>query len=144
MKNSPATVAKTMKQAHVALLKDLSKLEVAARPGSAAGLAGLRERLGTTLTDVTAHFRLEEQGGYLDAVRKREPRLEHVAQQLSEEHGRLTQSLQALVREAQEAAGLTAGLGEKVREWIAQIRHHEARENEVVQDAFNTDLGAED
>jgi hypothetical protein len=144
MKNSSATVAKTMKQAHAALLKDLGKLEAAARPGSAAGLAGLREQLGATLTDVTAHFRFEEQGGYLDGVRKREPRLEHVAQQLAEEHGRLTQSLQALVREAQEATALTDGLGEKVREWVARLRHHEAHENEVVQDAFNTDLGADD
>jgi hypothetical protein len=144
MKKSPASVAERLAKAHAALLQDLHKLEEAARPESGEGLTGLTACLGTALDHITAHFRFEEENGYLDVVRTREPRLERAVQQLAEEHRQLNMSLETLLGEARAATGLGPGLGTKVREWVEQIRRHEAREDQVVQDAFNMDLGAED
>ena len=144
MEKLPPSLAEAMSRAHVALLEDLRALEGASRQESGEGLTGLRDRLAATLNHVAAHFRFEEENGYMDVVRTREPRLEHAVQQLGEEHRQLKQSLEALLGEARTATVLAPALGEKVRGWLGQIRRHEARENEVVQNAFNMDLGAED
>jgi hypothetical protein len=93
---------------------------------------------------LTEHFGYEEQKGYMDVVRKREPRLERAIQQLAEEHGQLRQSLDGLIGQAGTATGLNDNLRELIREWIERVRRHEIRENDLVQDAFNLDIGAED
>ena len=41
-------------------------------------------------------------------------------------------------------AGITALGVVNVRKWVAHLRQHESRENELVQDAFNRDITAED
>jgi hypothetical protein len=80
----------------------------------------------------------------MDVVRNREPRLEHAIGQLVEEHYQLAQSLEALLGTAGKAVELDDTLREGVRAWVERVRQHEAREDKLVQDAFNTDLGAED
>jgi hypothetical protein len=107
-------------------------------------LEELRARLAATYTHVTEHFRFEEHNGYMDTVRKREPRLERTIQQLAEEHHRLAQSLAELVAEAAATASLGSSLRDRIRSWIGNLREHETRESDVVQAAFNLDLGAED
>jgi hypothetical protein len=136
--------AEALSRAHAALLEDLAKLEAAARPASGMGLAELRACLGATQRHVTDHFRFEEQDGYMVPLVKREPRLERAIQQLAEEHGQLSRSLAALIGEANVAARLEALLGERVREWVQAIRHHEARESRLIQDALNMDIAAVD
>jgi hypothetical protein len=144
MKELQASVAEALARAHVAMLNDLRKLEkVASREGEE-GLAELRACLGATYTHVTEHFRFEEQNGYMDVVRKREPRLERAILQVGEEHRRLTQSLEGLVADARVGIRLDPVFRERVWAWIEWIRQHEARENELVGEAFNLDLGAED
>jgi hypothetical protein len=143
MESLPASVLEALDRAHVTLLEDLRRLEEAARPQAPGGLAPLRARLGATRNHIAQHFRFEEQGGYLDVVRQREPRLERAVAQLAEEHRKLLAGLDGLIREV--AAGPPdVALSDQVRAWVEQVRHHEAHENEVVQDAFNLDLGAED
>jgi hypothetical protein len=137
-------VAEALGQAHVALLADLRELEQAVRPSSGEGLPDLRARLGATHTHITEHFRFEEQNGYMDAVRKREPRLERTVQQLAEEHRQLARSLEVLIEQARAATSLDDPFREEVRGWVERVRRHEVRENDVVQDAFNLDIGAED
>jgi hypothetical protein len=138
------SVAEALGRAHAALLADLRELEQAARPSSRQGLASLRARLSATQTHVTEHFRFEEQNGYMEAVLKREPCLERAIQQLAEEHRSLAQSLAVLIEQARAATSLDDPFREEVRGWVECVRQHEARENEVVQDAFNLDIGAED
>ena len=138
------SVAEALRRAHAALLEDLRKLEEAARPDSGEGPAELRARLGATRAHVTEHFRFEEQNGYMDAVRKREPRLERKIEQLAEEHRELAQSLERLIEHAGAATSLDDPFREEVRGWVERVRQHEVRENDVVQDAFNLDIGAED
>jgi hemerythrin-like domain-containing protein len=144
MGRSEMSVAEALRQAHVALLEDLRQLEEASRVVSAEGLAELRIRLGARHTHLTEHFRFEEQNGYMDTVRQREPRLERTIQQLGEEHGQLRQALEVLLGEAGTAIGLGDRFREEVREWIERVRQHEAREDDLVQDAFVLDITAED
>lgn len=108
------------------------------------GVPELSARLLATQRHVSEHFRFEEQNGYMGAVRKREPRLEHTIQQLEEEHRQLLRSLETLLGVVQAATSLDNVFREKVRAWVERVRHHEARENEVIQDAYNQDISAED
>jgi hypothetical protein len=134
-------IAKSLSRAHAALTRDLQKLQEAA---DADQIADVLARLRDTKKHIAEHFRLEEQGGYMDALGKREPRLDNVIAHLRDEHGRLAQSLHALVGEARTSASVSAEFREKVRAWIGQVHSHEQREDELVQNAFNLDLAAED
>jgi hypothetical protein len=104
----------------------------------------LRARLDATHRHIMEHFRFEEQNGYMDTVRKREPRLERSIEHLAEEHWQLAQSLNALIEQARSATSCDQAFRDQVRTWVEQVRQHEVRENELVQDAFNLDIGAED
>jgi hypothetical protein len=144
MKRTEHSVATALGQAHAALLHDLGKLEEAANPTSHEGLAELLARLSATRAHVIEHFRFEEQNGYMDAVRKREPRLDRTIDQLAEEHGLLAQSLGVLIEHARSAASPDDPFREEIRKWVERVREHEARESAVVQDAYNLDISAED
>ena len=144
MTNTRKSLAEDLVRAHKALMKDLTTLHEAAKPGSGEGVVALIARLGATRVHLTEHFRFEEQNGYMDTVREREPRLERAMHQLAEEHGELRKSLDGLIKEAGDATSLGDGLREAIRTWIERVRQHEARENDLVQDAFDLDIGAED
>jgi hypothetical protein len=141
--NRPA-VAEDLARAHRALLDDLRRLEDAARPSAEEGLEGLRARLAATRAHLAEHFRFEEEDGYLDAVRQSEPRLERAVEHLAEEHRSLMQTLDALLALARGAAPPEDRLREGLRQWVKEVRKHEARENDLVQDAFTQDIGTKD
>jgi len=143
-RDSESSVAEALGRAHAALLDDLRQLEEAVRRASGEGVAELRTRLDATRRHIAEHFRFEEQSGYMDAVRKQEPRLARTIDQLADEHGQLAQSLEALIRESAAAKSTGAALRDGVRSWVEHVRQHEARENDLVLDAFNLDLSAED
>jgi hypothetical protein len=104
----------------------------------------LRLRLEVTQEHVTEHFRFEESQGYMDAVRNREPRLERTIQQLADEHQHLAGALEALIERVRTATCLDEALRAAVRDWLDHLRRHEVRENLLVQEAFNVDIGPED
>jgi hypothetical protein len=138
------SVAEALSQAHVALLADLRELKQAVRPSSGEGLTELRLRLGAAQAHITEHFRFEEVNGYLGEVRKWEPRLDRAIEHLAEEHSQLKQYLETIIGEARVATSLGDPLREAIRECIERVRQHEIRENDLVQDAFNLDISAED
>jgi|SRR5215471_5209495 len=133
-----------LSRAHTSLQKDLRELEEAGHTASEKGLPGLRSRLKSTRKHIAEHFRFEEQGGYMDAVRKREPRLGRVIDELCTEHGQLLSSLDAILKETATASSMNDLMRGELTGWINRVRQHEARENQVVQDAFNLDIGSED
>lgn len=138
------TVADTLSQAHAALLEDLARLEGTVQPTSRERISDLRARLGAAERHISEHFRLEEQNGYMDVVRKREPRLERAIQELADEHRELADELDGLIVYAATARRVGAAFRAQVRAWVEHVRKHEARENDLVQDAFTLDMGAED
>jgi hypothetical protein len=131
-------------KAHAALLRDLRQLEEATRASSGLSSKALTAHLVATRAAIMEHFRFEEQDGYMDKVSKREPRLERAIQQLKEEHRELTKSLDACIEQARTAPSLGDSVRDAVRHWIERIRQHEMRENQLVQEAFNWDIGTED
>jgi hypothetical protein len=90
------------------------------------------------------HFRFEEQNGYLDTIRNREFRLSHSIQHLAKQHQSLLETLDALIAAAEAATSIDRGLADEITKWINDVREHEIRKNELVQDAFNFDIAAED
>jgi hypothetical protein len=136
------SLAEALGLTHAALLEELRELEEAAR-SPAAGPGVLRARLAKTRAHLAMHFRFEEDG-YMDAVLQREPHRERVVGQLRQEHHRLAESLDALIREAGAADQPTEAFRAKVRAWVGSVRDHESRENALVQAVFNLDVGAED
>src|SRR5262245_61117919 len=137
------SIAESLSRAHQALRKDLQKLEDSVR-SSNQDIPIVRAIVEATRTHILDHFRFEEHNGYMDKVRKREPRLERLIDQLDGEHRLLTKSLNDLIERAKQAATLDPDLREETREWIATVRRHEAREDKLVQDSFNLDISAED
>jgi hypothetical protein len=96
-------------------------------------LAGRLKKLQTHLTE---HFQFEEAGGYMAPILKEEPRFDRVVQELLAEHQQLAQTLDALIQEVNRAQGVQAIPQVRARAWIAQVRHHEHRENNLVQEAY--------
>jgi hypothetical protein len=138
------SVAEALGRAHAALREDLAALDGSISATGSRNLAQVHARLVAAEVDVDQHFRFEEVNGYMDTVRKREPRLEHTVQQLADEHRQLRVGLRFLVERAGSAGTLDDGLRTEVAAWIERLERHEARENELVQNAFNLDIGAED
>ncbi len=137
------SLGEALRHAHSGLLADLTQLEEIARRAPGAPTI-LLAPLTATRGHLATHFRLEEKGGYMDAVRDREPRMQHAASQLGIEHEQLMQSLDGLVTRASRAEGPDESLREDVLQWLDRVQNHEHRENELIQEAFNTDLGGED
>jgi hemerythrin len=137
-------VVEALARAHQALLRDLLRLEATARAAEGGTLAEARAWLVAVRAHLADHFRFEEEDGYLDAARKREPRLERAVEQFAEEHRGLMRGLDALLVAAAGATVLKDGLREGIRQWVKEVRQHEARENDLVQDAFEQDLGTKD
>jgi hypothetical protein len=144
MARTEISVAEALSRAHQALLNDLAKLKDSLNQASGQGLQALCTQLNTTRKHILEHFRFEEQDGYMEKVRKREPRLEHTIELLAGEHQHLARSLDLLIAKAGDAQSLDNALRESVREWIGTVRQHEIREDELVQDVFNMDISAED
>jgi len=90
------SVGDAFRQAYTDLLADLRDREEVVVATAQDRLVQLRARLETTSRHILEHFRFEEQGGYMDAARKQEPRLKRTVQALGEEHCHLEQALEAL------------------------------------------------
>lgn len=136
------SAADAMLQAHTALRRDLRELHAVLRTQGDATPVYLRlERLQSHLAE---HFRCEEQGGYLKEVRRREPHRARVIAELHDDHRRLAQTLGSILEEVRWSGSLSERERDRIRGWVAEVRRHEARENRLVQDAFNRDSGPED
>jgi hypothetical protein len=144
MENLETPIAEALEHAHASLMQDLRELERSARLGSQDDLKVLRSSLERTRAHILDHFRFEEQNGYMDVVRKSEPRLSRTIDDLAEEHVRMRNELEALIREAAAASSVNEGIRAKTLDWINHVRRHEARENRLVQDVFNLEIGPED
>jgi hypothetical protein len=138
-------LAKTeLLQAHRSLLQELCILDKEASSPAAAANVDWGRRLAAVRALLNEHFRFEERDGYLDAVRKREPRLEHSARELLDEHRDLELALGALIAEATTGTSVADTFRTKIQQWIKKVRSHESKENLLVEDAFKLDIGFED
>ena len=77
-------------------------------------------------------------------IREREPRLEQAIGELATEHRQLLSALDALLVESASTPVLDEVMCARVCQWINHVRQHEAREDHLVQDAFDLDIRTED
>jgi hypothetical protein len=138
MTQPQATIGKSLLKVHEALVEDLEGLE-SVRTAASDGSAGLPARLDRTRALLADHFRFEEEGGGLSAVLGQHPNAERAIRRLTQEHGELLMSLDALRAEARAVAASCQTLHQKVAEWTHKVRLHEQNETLLVEDSFNQD-----
>lgn len=131
----------TLRSAHVALFQELSDLSESPSRDTA---GHLRTQLIRMRHDLVDHFHSEERDGYFAAIRSREPRLDHTLDQLAGEHCTLLRSLDDILADLERPHAVMDQVVAKVQGWCRKVREHEIREDDVLQDAFTQDLGAQD
>ncbi len=127
-----------LRQVHAKLLRDLQGLDWMAEAATAG--EELSHRLRAIRDDVANHFHLEEQDVYVNPVLKMEPAWERKAREMLAEHRGLLQGIDALIAAAaREGARKNTGLWARVKHWVDQMLQHEARENELFDQAGDED-----
>jgi hypothetical protein len=139
-----ATIADKLKAAHEAVLADLRELDTS----SGARALPYAHRLHAHLVDARKHLRkqfaFEEKDGYMQVARERNPNREHTIEALRLEHRIFEKELDGMIDEAARMMAAEQVLRMRVRDWIGQVRRHEAAENDLIQDVFSLDVAAED
>lgn len=136
--------AEALNKAHVKLKEELRGLENLVRNPDKMEPNDTTYHLVNLRQHLLDHFRFEEEGGYMDVVAQREPNLHREMEQLKEDHRRLAAGLDALIADARMGQAAGAAFAQRVRDWVASVRRHEADENRLLQDAFTLDVTAED
>jgi hypothetical protein len=109
----------------------------------------LVERLATLRDQVALHFALEEAYGYFEDPAYVQPNLGEAAEKLRREHQSLYVWLTNLVERAEQMsydvqlAELSAWIGPQFEKFDAALRDHESRENDLIMDALEMDIGGE-
>jgi type VI protein secretion system component VasF len=135
--NTPErSFADALLDAHTALLRDLQELEKYVAPTSSESLRELGSRLEQVRTHLAEHFRFEEDGGYMAAVLKEEPRLSREVQELLTEHSQIALTLDAIIEEVARVLTVQNSSRQRIHAWLQKIRHHESREHSLVQEAY--------
>lgn len=117
---------------------------VAVRGAFAAGPAAARAALAALRDHLAAHFRQEEQGGFLEESIARMPRLSTAAAAVLGEHPRLLAEIDGLVARLDERDLPAASWGRAAcdfEEFCTHLLAHERNERVVVQEGYNEDLG---
>ena len=98
-------------------------------------------------THLGSHMTLEEQDGYLEAVRERLPHRSEEVERLQGEHATLREGLASVMRAVESTTdpqALTADVAPLLQRWLTQLSRHEDHENALMQEAFNADYGSGD
>lgn len=107
----------------------------------------IAEMIGSLQKHLATHFVEEEQEGFFDGIVEQAPRLADRANQLREEHASLQQAAEELNRVATTEAGSTAWwqeVNERFHLLSRDLMHHEHKENDLLQDAYENDIGSKD
>jgi hypothetical protein len=120
------------------------------RPIAPAQSRVLIDRLCQLRDQLALHFALEEAYGYFDDPVDVAPRLSHRADRLRGEHKGLYLDLCELVEKAErmfydeQHAGLALWMGPDFLAFDEKLRGHEERENELIYEAYDSDIGGGD
>jgi hypothetical protein len=131
-----------------ALLEDLRHR--CQRPIAPAHCRTLIDKLSQFRDQLALHFSLEEAYGYFEDPVDVAPQLSRQAEQLRAEHRDLYLAFCDLGERAermyydQQHAALALWLGPQFLELDRRLRHHEERENELICEAYDGDIGVGD
>ena len=96
---------------------------------------------------VESHFKNEEAGGYLSEAIEQAPRLSERADQLHDQHRVLWEELQGLrtlTEQRENSDPWWQQLHAALETFARDLLTHEAREDDLVQEAFTDDIGSKD
>lgn len=131
-------------RAHAALLKDLRRLKKSLSLPDPDNLQEAMDRLDVLSRRLEQHFRLEEENGYMDAVLARSPYLERTIAKLKDDHEQLLKTARQISEAASTGRRIDDIFRDQIIAFIEAVRDHEKRENILIEDAFNQDIGNED
>jgi hemerythrin-like domain-containing protein len=120
------------------------------RPIAPGSCRGLVEKLSELRDQLALHFALEEAYGYFDDPVDVAPQLCRQAESLKAEHKQLYAQLSDLVERAERMfyddrhAALAVWLGPEFLDFDARLRRHEERENDLIFEAYDADIGVGD
>ena len=137
-------MVEALNNAHVTLMRELLGLENLVRVPEKMEPNDTTYHLVSLRQHLIDHFRFEEEDGVMDEVVRQEPRLSREIDQLKAQHQTLAAGLDALIADARSGHAGETAFAQRVRDWVAGVRHHEAEENRILQDAYTQDVTAED
>jgi hypothetical protein len=120
------------------------------RPLAPGACRHLIDRLCQFRDQLALHFSLEEAYGYFDGPVEVAPQLSDLADRLRDEHKSLYMDLCDIVDCAErmfydeQHAALALWIGPEFLAFDERLRSHEERENELIMDAYDGDLGVGD
>jgi hypothetical protein len=120
------------------------------RPIATGQTKTLVDRLGELRDQMALHFALEEAYGYFEDPVEVAPRLARQAAALRDEHQTLYADLCKLVDRAErmfyddQPAELALWISPQFLRFETALRSHEARETELIYDAYDSDIGVGD
>ena len=120
------------------------------RPIAPGSCRPLIDKLCQFRDQLALHFALEEAYGYFEDPVNVAPRLSRQANQLRSEHKQLYLDFCELVDRAErmfydeEYAALALWIGPEFLEYDRKLRSHEERENELIFEAYDDDIGVGD
>jgi hypothetical protein len=120
------------------------------RPIAPSQCRHLVEQLCELRDQLALHFALEEAYGYFEEPVHVAPQLCRMADALRSEHKELYAELSQLVDQAErmfyddQHAALALWIGPRFLEFDARLRDHEERENDLILEAFDGDIGVGD
>lgn len=129
---------------HMALFKSMRQLKELIRPHEDRERAALVDQLIHVRNVLAEHFAFEQRPQYLAGVLEQNPELEHKVQELRSEHLVLSEGLDNLIEDGLVSRCPIQELRKRTLEWLSLIRFHESRENRLLQDAIDLDIGTED
>ena len=103
----------------------------------------LAHRLSTTRDEVSAHFKLEEEGGYLDDAVSYAPQWIGQGQRLLDQHAELLGRIETLLKMVTSKAGRKPNWDEieqQGHEFVSLLIEHEKEESTLIQEAYEDDL----
>ena len=114
------------------------------KTSTVAEVSDLLAQLGDRLVK---HFELEEEGGYFAEALTQAPRLISRANELMIQHPKMTRyarELAGAADPAQQPDLWWKQTRERFKAFQAELQKHESQENDLLQEAYNRDLGAND
>ena len=149
---SPSEVSRWMREEHLRVVEVVARMgeQVAEVPrvNVEGWLKELREDFERFRAHLLKHFSLEEEGGYLEAVRQVQPSLHEAVQGLMHQHREIGHLLTDIFHDVSQ---IQADMPLRIRDACCRIRNvleilqqHEDSENRLVSQVFTRDMGTHD
>ncbi len=134
----------SMANAHARLNKDLEALQRWMSECMQQDPVSWRLKTQQLISDLQTHFRLEEEGGYMESVRSIEPNQERHVHELAEEHKSLLAELKQIDKQLLQEKVDLESTRLAMLQWLKKLDHHQHRETRIIQEVFQQDCQAED